>query len=93
MWCCRISYFKLLYIIASLTNDSNAPICINNEAFVSVNMEERYNDTSTEAVVQAVVTNGTHTLSLGGKDTTSNDSKNNQCILLNTVYAYKYIPM
>jgi len=59
-------------------NDPNAPIDIGNEG--EVNLEEIYNDTSTEAVLQAVVTNETHTLSLGGKDTISNDSKNNQCI-------------
>lgn len=73
----------MLYVIAPLPkklmmdNEPNYTIEIINEGYSNVNIQDGYNPSSTEAVLEAVVTNGTHTVSLSGNDTACNDSKNN----------------
>ena len=51
-------------------------IDIRPEACLTVNMGEGYDNSSTQAVLEAVEVKGKHTLSLGGKDVISHSSKN-----------------
>ena len=53
-----------------------------------VNIQEVYNDTSTQALVQAVEKNGKRTLSLDGKDNTDPDSMNCKVLALHIIYMH-----
>lgn len=67
-------YIALLSKKSLNHDESSSPIFIN-EACRLVNMQEDYDPTSTEGVLQAVEINRKHTLSPNGRSTICNDSK------------------